>query len=67
MPCGRCDQRGAPCDATVKQIEIYDYLEFPEECEHEWRYEGELGNRHHYRCIKCDTLKAVPLSNLGNK
>lgn len=67
LPCGRCDQRGALCDATVEQIEVYNSLESPEECEHEWRYEGELGNRRHYRCIKCDTLKAVPLSNLDNK
>lgn len=77
LPCGYCNKYDVPCKATAEGIIDYNYLigeidlETAEEmkaankCEHEWRYQGQLGNRHHYKCIKCDTLKAVPLSNLG--
>ena len=57
LPCGRCDQRGAPCDVTVKQLEIYDSLESPEECEHDWRINGQLHGREArytmHTCSKC--------------
>lgn len=67
LPCGRCDKRGAPCDATAKQLEIYDSLESPEECEHEWRYHGcdTVGHSgHYYVCMKCGAMKSVPLENV---
>ena len=82
LPCGYCDKYDVPCKATPNGIidynviigeispeqaeEMKSYNDCKNECEHEWRYQGELGNRHHYKCIKCDTLKAVPLSNLSN-
>ena len=62
MPCGWCDRHNRLCD--IVQYEINKKNENPEKCEHKWRYEGQLGNRHHYKCIKCDTLKAVPLENI---
>ena len=73
LPCNWCDKYDRMCKAVLTEIYKQRQKERnakeskSEECEHEWRYEGELGNRHHYRCIKCNTLKAVPLENLGNR
>lgn len=68
LPCAWCDKYDRPCEAVeyelLKQQEEITKKLKSEECEHEWKYEGQLGNRHHYRCVKCDTLKAVPLENI---
>ena len=55
LPCGRCDQRGAPCDATVKQLETYDSLESPEECNHNWVLEEQeiIKQKVSYKRYKC--------------
>ena len=55
LPCGRCDQRGAPCDATVKQLEIYDSLESSEECGHNWVLEEQetIKQKVSYKRYKC--------------
>ena len=68
LPCGRCDQRGAPCDATAKQLDIYYSLESPEECIHNWiinvsksDYKDEQGNEYcvvHQHCSKCGMTDA---------
>lgn len=37
LPCGRCDKRGAPCDATIKGLEAYNSMKSPKcECKHKW-------------------------------
>lgn len=67
LPCNWCDKYNRRCEHIEALIAKSDCERIMEcECEHEWRYEGQLGNRHHYRCIKCDTLKAVPLENLSS-
>ena len=73
LPCNWCDKYNRMCEAVLFEIHKQQEEENVgkqnlkqnlNECEHEWRYEGQLGNRHHYTCIKCNTLKAVPLENL---
>lgn len=55
LPCGRCDKRGAPCDATVKQLEVYDSLESPKECKHNWVLEEQetIKQKVFYKRYKC--------------
>ena len=47
LPCGRCEKRGAPCDATYKSSQ----------CEHDWHMVGSVGGtKARYRvfvCSKC--------------
>lgn len=76
LPCGYCDKYDVPCKTTSDGIIDYNVLigeidsETAEEmkkyncCEHEWRYKGQSTNGHHYECIKCGTMKQVPLESL---
>ena len=68
LPCNWCDKYDRMCEAVLLEIykEEQERNAKQKECEHEWRYLGKLDDRHHYKCIKCDALKVVPLSNLGN-
>lgn len=77
LPCGRCDKFNKPCDLTVKDLENYqimigsvspetaDEIKNKNECNHEWRYGIQSATGHHYICIKCGTMKVVPLENLS--
>lgn len=55
LPCGRCEKRGAPCDA-------------PKECEHEWIVKSFEMTKDdllfHYVCDKCKSTKVEPMSVL---
>lgn len=62
LPCGRCDKFDTHCDLTYESI---DFI-VKEKCEHEWRYDGQITNGHNYKCIKCGTIKTVPLENLSS-
>ena len=43
LPCGRCDKRGAPCDATIETLDMYDSPTPPtKECEHDWVVESRV-------------------------
>lgn len=54
LPCGRCEKRGAPCDA-------------PEKCEHDWVLdETKIGSfcvTNYYVCSKCGEKKSLSLGN----
>ena len=51
LPCGRCDKRGAHCDASDANLESHNTLKAPSEptptehkydpnCNHDWFYES---------------------------
>ena len=62
LPCGRCDKRGAPCDATIGGIEAYSLMKTTK-CNHDWiievtksDYIDGYGNECcvvHQHCSKC--------------
>lgn len=66
LPCGYCDKYNIPCKASKKDLMRYYGIaeEDEEKCEHEWRYKGKNEIGHYYKCIKCDTMKVIPLGSL---
>ena len=57
LPCGRCEKRGASCDAPDVDVK--------EECEHDWVLtQTQIDSfyaANHYVCSKCGEEKSLPL------
>lgn len=71
LPCGRCDQRGALCDVTAEQLNIYNSLELPEECNHGWVLkEQEIIEQKvsykRYKCRICGKEKIIRIEFQGD-
>lgn len=74
LPCNWCDKYDRMCEAVLYEIHKEEQeknvcaqnpKKINKECEHEWRYGEKTAVGHHYICIKCGTMKVVPLENLS--
>lgn len=69
LPCGRCEKRGAPCDAPELEMQTETETETNTfNCNHDWQFECSIinsaGHSEQHRCAKCGETKIMKVIGL---